>query len=136
MSLTITGQMWADDPAMPDTHGPRLRLRRDGDRRPGRPRLGPQPPPSTAPPGPRLRAQPDCRSSDRPDVHITPDNEPSGTSYHAARLRGDQAMSSRQPRPSDSHRATTKNPAPPETGQAGPARLLNGSPTPSTRPHA
>ena len=29
-------------------------------------------------------------------------------------------MSSRQPRPSDSRRATTKSPAPPETGQAGP----------------
>ena len=55
--------------------------------------------------------------SNRPRIQITPNEQPPGTSYRADRMRGNQAMSPRQPRPSDSRRATTKNAAPPETSQ-------------------
>ena len=74
------------------------------------------PPPAAVKPRPELSLTGPQRS---PRIHITPDDQPPGTSYQAARMRGNQAMSPRQPRPSDSRRATTRSPAPPETSEPG-----------------
>ena len=95
---TATAAMRIADPAARDPH-PSQRLRPHAQNRAAKLSL-------TAP-------------SNRPRIQITPDDQPPGTSYRADRMRGNQAMSPRQPRPSHSRRATTRSSAPPETSQPG-----------------
>ncbi|HJY58748.1 MAG TPA: helix-turn-helix domain-containing protein [Streptosporangiaceae bacterium] len=118
MPITITDQMrqairLAGRPTSHRTATPAMRIADPGT---------PDPHPSQ-----RLRPHAQNRAADlsltapsnRPRIQITPDDQPPGARYRAVRMRGNQAMSPRQPRPSDSRRATTRSPVPPETSGPG-----------------